>query len=73
MLQIEEYFWAIGSTPNASDIQDFTSAGTNSFGFNNKLDGILQDNHTYYVTLRAVNEAGLIATACTEGRFHRPV
>ena len=63
-----EYFWAIGTSPNATDIQDYLSAGTNSFAFNNKLEGILEDNSTYYVTLKAVNEAGLVTTVVSDGK-----
>ena len=63
-----EYLWAIGTSPNATDIQHYLSAGTNSFAFNNKLEGILEDNSTYYVTLKAVNEAGLVTTVVSDGK-----
>ena len=51
-------FWAIGTTVGSEDIQPFTSVGTNLTGINSSLEGILQNNQTYYVSIRCVNGGG---------------
>jgi hypothetical protein len=44
-------FWAIGTTVGGEDIQPFTSVGINLTGINSSLEGILQSNQTYYVSV----------------------
>ena len=66
-LQVLWYQWAIGTTPGSTDIQEFSDLGAAQFGINGKLEGILQDNHTYYATLRAINGAGLTTTVISSG------
>ncbi|XP_070573548.1 uncharacterized protein [Ptychodera flava] len=65
--QILEYKWAIGHQPNTSDIQDFVSVGLATFAANDSLYGVLEDRGTYYVTVHAINRAGLITTKFTNG------
>ncbi|XP_072034301.1 uncharacterized protein [Amphiura filiformis] len=59
---ITENQWSIGSQPGATDLQDFVSVGMEQLGTNSNLDGRLFHNHTYYVTLRSINGAGLTKT-----------
>ena len=54
-------FWAIGTTVGGEDIQPFTSVGTNLTGINSSLEGILQSNQTYYVSVRCINGGGEMA------------
>ena len=62
-----EYTWAIGSSPGATDIQDFKSVGLDEIAANDQLGGIIQDNHTYYATLTARNGAGLVLRNVSSG------
>ena len=55
---LQENFWAIGTSPGATDVQDFTSIGQNVAGINNKLGGILQHDQTYYASFICTNGAG---------------
>ena len=59
ILLLQENFWAIGTSPGATDVQNFTSIGLNVAGINNKLDGILQNDQTYYASFVCSNGAGL--------------
>ena len=56
---LQENFWAIGTSPGATDVQDFSSIGLNVAGINNKLGGILQHDQTYYASFVCSNGAGL--------------
>ncbi|XP_076087285.1 uncharacterized protein LOC143057777 [Mytilus galloprovincialis] len=56
--QIMENFWAIGITPGGQELQEFQSVGLNVTGVNSSLEGILQHNHTYYVSIICVNGGG---------------
>ncbi|ESO82597.1 hypothetical protein LOTGIDRAFT_236952 [Lottia gigantea] len=56
---IVEYQWAIGTTPGGLDIQEYVSTGINPSGTNRNLLGILEDNSTYYVSVKCRNGAGL--------------
>ena len=62
ILLLQENFWAIGTSPGAKDVQDFTSIGLNVAGINNKLGGILQHDKTYYASFVCSNGAGLNTT-----------
>ncbi|XP_070573735.1 uncharacterized protein [Ptychodera flava] len=65
--QVYEFKWAIGTTPNGTDIQDFVSVGLDNFAFNEKLEGVLEDRKTYFVTVHAINNAGLSTVVITSG------
>ncbi|KAK3104702.1 hypothetical protein FSP39_008103 [Pinctada imbricata] len=58
---IIDYTWAIGSTPGAEDIQNYTSVGQNIVGVNSRLEGVLEHNTTYFVSVVCTNGAGLTA------------
>ncbi|XP_070573770.1 uncharacterized protein [Ptychodera flava] len=60
--QVEECKWAIGTWPNATDIQEFVSVGLDNFVWNDELLGLLEDEKTYYVTVWAINSAGLVTS-----------
>ena len=64
---IVEYLWAIGSNPYGEDIQELTSVGTATQATNSNLLGLLEPNTTYYVTVIAVNGAGLRANETSSG------
>ena len=64
---VVEYLWAIGSYPQGDDVQQLVSVGTATRATNSDLLGILEANTTYYVTVVAVNGAGLRANATSEG------
>ncbi|XP_077992165.1 uncharacterized protein LOC144446291 [Glandiceps talaboti] len=63
--QVKEFLWAIGSTPGGSDIQGFISNHKEMFAINDDLE--LKNDETYYVTLKAINNAGLETTRSTTG------
>ncbi|XP_052095904.1 uncharacterized protein LOC127731085 [Mytilus californianus] len=54
---IVQYLWAVGYTEGSTEIQDFTSVGVNTFGFNYNVT--LVHSTTIYVTVVAINAAGL--------------
>ena len=64
---VEEYLWAIGSYPYGEDIQELVSVGTATRATNSNLLGLLEANTTYYVTVIAVNGAGLRANKTSGG------
>ena len=64
---IVEYLWAIGSYPHGEDVQQFVSVGTETQATNSDLLGVLETNTTYYVTVVAVNGAGLRFNATSGG------
>ena len=68
--QLVETWWAIGSSRGGTDIQPFINIGTNVFASNDSLTGLLLDGHTYYVTLKCTNGAGLTAMNVSEGETH---
>ena len=51
-------------------MQPFVNIGTESFVSNTSLEGLLFENHTYYVTLMCVNGAGLNTTNSSQGQTH---
>ncbi|KAL3873866.1 hypothetical protein ACJMK2_036950, partial [Sinanodonta woodiana] len=57
--EIQNYEWAIGTSEGGQEIQPFISTGTTSLGINSNLEGILQHNTTYYVSVKCHNQAGL--------------
>lgn len=57
-MSCQEYWWAIGTSVGDSDIQNYTSTGHNVAGINSSLEGVLQHNHTYYVSVICHNGAG---------------
>ncbi|XP_066289761.1 uncharacterized protein [Branchiostoma lanceolatum] len=65
--QIAEYFWAIGTAPWGTDIQPFKSNGLRDMVVNSDLEGVLHHGITYYVTLVAVNGAGLESSVTSSG------
>ncbi|XP_077996024.1 uncharacterized protein LOC144449371 [Glandiceps talaboti] len=65
--QVREYRWAIGTQPSLTDIQDFVSVGLETFLINDNLLGVIEDRQTYYVTVEAINNAGLITKVTTSG------
>ncbi|XP_063408918.1 uncharacterized protein LOC134692399 [Mytilus trossulus] len=56
--QVKENFWAIGKTPGGKELQEFQSVGLNVTGVNSSFEGILQHNHTYYVSIICINGGG---------------
>lgn len=64
---ILEYQWAIGTSAGASDLQGFQSVGLATVGQNARLQGKLFENHAYYVTVMAVNGAGLQSVSSSSG------
>ena len=64
---ISEYRWAIGGSYASSDIQSFRSVGLKTFAANSSLEGIIQDNMTYYASVIAINGAGLSTVAHSVG------
>ncbi|KAI8514388.1 carbohydrate binding [Branchiostoma belcheri] len=65
--QVVGYFWAIGTAPFWTDIQDYVSVGLATSASNSQLEGSLQPLQTYYATVIAVNGAGLNTTKSTTG------
>ncbi|GEM_PF-2796881 len=54
---IQEYQYAIGTTPGGTDVVDWTSAGSEGSITHTGLS--LQEDVTYYISVRALNGAGL--------------
>ncbi|CAH1239174.1 HEG1 [Branchiostoma lanceolatum] len=65
--QVVEYYWAIGTTPRGTDIQPYRSNGLKDIAVNSDLKGFLHHGSTYYVTLKAVNGAGLQSVVTSSG------
>eukprot|EP00058_Branchiostoma_floridae_P003026 XP_002588514.1 hypothetical protein BRAFLDRAFT_79469 [Branchiostoma floridae] len=65
--QIAEYFWAIGTAPWLTDIQPLKSNGLRDMAVNYDLEGVLHHGLTYYVTLVAVNGAGIKSSETSTG------
>ncbi|VDI67222.1 Hypothetical predicted protein [Mytilus galloprovincialis] len=55
---VKENLWAIGETPGGEELQSFQSVGTMMTGINSSFEGILQHNHTYYVSIICINGGG---------------
>ena len=69
MIKKQEYRWALGTTPGATDVMNFTSTGQGIVGKNDQLEGVLQHDQTYFATITCENGAGLISTYTdTKGR-----
>lgn len=66
-LKVAETWWAIGSTPGGTDVQPFVKISTDMFVSNSSLEGLLLENHTYYVALMCINGAGLKTTNISQG------
>ena len=64
---VVEYLWAIGSYPYGEDVQELVSVGTATRATNSNLLGLLEANTTYYVTVIAVNGAGVRANRTSGG------
>lgn len=63
---VQDYQFAVGSIQNSDDIIPWTSVGTDSVyssPFSNGVEG-----QTYYISVRALNGAGLIAQASSNGQ-----
>ncbi|XP_078697384.1 uncharacterized protein LOC144925295 [Branchiostoma floridae x Branchiostoma belcheri] len=65
--QVVEYVWAIGTSPWATDVQPFRSNGLKDMAVNSDLEGFLRHGTTYYVTLKALNGAGLQTVVTSPG------
>ncbi len=68
-IPITGYAWAIGTSPGAENIMAFTDVGlatSASTDFAN-VTLPLQTGHTYYVTVRATDNCGMISTASSNG------
>ena len=65
-----ETWWAIGTSPGDTDLQPFVNIGTQSSVSNTSLEGLLLDNHTYYVTLKCINGAGLMTVNSSQGEVN---
>ena len=64
---IVEYLWAIGTRPFSVDVQMFESVGIATGAVNSNLSSVLQPNTTYYVTVIAINGAGVRSNATSGG------
>ncbi len=64
---IVEYEWAVGTVLYGDDVQPRTSVGMTTSAVNSDLNGVLQQNTTYYVTAYATNGAGLVSNATSMG------
>lgn len=62
---IEEYQYAVGTSPGATDVVDWTSAGTAMHATISIPDPGMQDGVSYYVSVKAKNAAGLWSEAGT--------
>ena len=60
---IAEYFYAVGATPNGTDIRDWTSAGAQTSMVITSLS--LVDGRKYYISVKARNGAGADSPAGT--------
>lgn len=66
----QEYKWALGTSPGATDIMNLTSNGQDIVGVNDQLEGILKHNQSYYATITCENGAGLVSNYTdTKGRY----
>ncbi|XP_033637723.1 uncharacterized protein LOC117298529 [Asterias rubens] len=65
--QIKEHYWAIGTSRGALDLQDFVNVGLTQTASNSNLEGQLQHNTTYYVTVKCINGAGLETVVESDG------
>ena len=59
---LQEYQWAIGTTPGGQDIQNYTSTGLYPTGKNDQLYGVITHNVRYYASYKCVNGGGLVTT-----------
>ena len=67
--QVKEHYWAIGTSPWDTDVQDFVKFdGKENRVYNDQLEGVLEENRWYYVTLTATNGALLNTTQTTSGK-----
>ncbi|VDI54125.1 Hypothetical predicted protein [Mytilus galloprovincialis] len=57
---IKDNLWAIGTTVGGEEIQPYTSLGVRQIGINSSLEGVMQSNQTYYVSIICQNGAGQI-------------
>lgn len=62
---IASHAWAIGTSPGANDVRDWTDVGTSTSASAAGL--ALVDGTRYYVSVRARNSAGLEASASSDG------
>jgi hypothetical protein len=60
---IGAYAWAIGTTPGAADVRPFTDVGTSTSATGTGLG--LTNGSTYYVTVRATDNAGNVGAPAT--------
>ncbi|NSW46593.1 MAG: T9SS type A sorting domain-containing protein, partial [Bacteroidales bacterium] len=64
---IQEYFYALGTTPGGNDVVDWTSAGQNTTITVSGLN--LNYGTTYYFSMKATNYAGLTSQVTTSDGF----
>ena len=68
---MKENWWAIGTTPGGTEVQDFVKfEGKENRIWNDQLEGVLEENRWYYVTLTTVNGALLNTTQTTSGELN---
>lgn len=67
---IVSYSWSIGTKPYGQEIQEYVSVGMQTHATNSSLQGLLLHNETYYVTVKAVNGAGLSSVVTSSGITH---
>ncbi|XP_078578641.1 uncharacterized protein LOC144863393 [Branchiostoma floridae x Branchiostoma japonicum] len=69
--KITEYRWAIGTSKGSTDIRDFDTIipkdEKDVVAVAEDLDGLLEDGSVYYVTVVALNQAGLEKIVYTNG------
>ncbi|XP_076076023.1 uncharacterized protein LOC143046845 [Mytilus galloprovincialis] len=57
---IKDNKWAIGTSIGSEDIQQFVSIGVEQIAINSSLEGMLKNNHTYFVSIICENGAGQV-------------
>jgi len=68
-IPITAYSWAIGTSPGAQNIMAFTNVGLATSASTDQANVTLplQTGHTYYVTVRATDNAGCVSTVSSNG------
>jgi subtilisin-like proprotein convertase family protein len=68
-ITIASYAWAIGNSPGAANVLPFTDVGlqTSATTDSSTTTLSLSPGSTYYVTVRATDDAGIISTASSDG------
>ncbi|KAI8519528.1 hypothetical protein Bbelb_027850, partial [Branchiostoma belcheri] len=65
---VKEYAWCIGSQPGHDDIMPYVNVGPEEQASSDPSNSLgLLEGHTYFVTVKATNWAGLVTTASSYG------